>query len=344
MKPQPSSRYLVEYKPTGTISVNGFYLADFNIPRNGDVITGLFTKLDQQYFIKAELYIDYILYAVRDNKNINLFNNELKFFSDNLVSFNIPYSLITIRIIYNKNCVEHAKIYTTFENYTDPRSLKQESIFIPAAVSVTGKDITINTSFGLVTSELSPNDGDELIFTPVRKFHFSPPQPPNKYNYTFNCPHLGFLKMIRCIGGSGAEATILFNDLRISTTQITNRDQDLVFFHKNLHSNDKYILSTTSLPYCKIEIEVSAYYKMDLVRLELIYKYKPGNFNIEEISVFINDKTKKVNIWCEEGSLHTDISRLPSELANQDTKLAELKERIEALEIENAKLKDSTLG
>ncbi len=305
MEHQSSSRYLLEHKPNGTISVNDFYIADFNILRRGDVITGLFAKIDNQYFVKAELYIDYILHAVIDAKNLNSLNNELRFFSDDLFHCKIPLSCITIRIIYNKNCVEHAKIYTLHDLYKDSRLLQPGSIYIPAAVSVTGKDIPMiyratkdsaqYCNAGIITSELFPTDGDKLIFTPVCNRSCS-----NMHSYKFSCPHLGLLKTIRCIGGSLAEASIQANGLIISTIKITERDQELVFFH---NGNDKHMLETNSLKYCDIQINISAFIRMDSMRIELEYVYESENLDYKDKIVLIDDKTKEVLLCTYQGGL-----------------------------------------
>ena len=105
-----SSKYLHELSPCGTISVDGEYFADFAIPHFGDTIDSIFARIDKNYFLRAELYINSILYATMTTLPAG---NELPFFVGTLYISAIQMSTFLIRVVFNKNCVDHAKLYVS---------------------------------------------------------------------------------------------------------------------------------------------------------------------------------------------------------------------------------------
>ena len=109
-----SSRFLQEVKSCGTVSIDGQYLSDFVVPRSTDRLTGIFVKLDYNYFVEAQLYVADLLHATIKRSQIPAYGEikELAFFEKDRELIMPTFNTLMIRIVYNKSVTQHLKFYT----------------------------------------------------------------------------------------------------------------------------------------------------------------------------------------------------------------------------------------
>ncbi len=290
---QSSSRFLNEIKSSGTVTIDGLYFSDFNVTRFGDRIEGFFAKLDLNYFVEARLYIDSLLHATVTSSGCSIFGEyrELPFFGTNFLWLVSPFSPCMIRLVYNKNCLQHAKLFIIYN--LDPfndrsamlEKLAKESVTIPSHLSITGEELVLKTD-GHTT------DGHTTISTvldtwfksPDRKtMHWYPTFKKSGSNeYTFEVPHLGILNTIEIRGDSARDTdlkvSMFGNDLPLAENcswhTISSKHDGIQFQLFGDHE-----LETISCPYTTFKIVVYSTGE-PYMKLEFVHDPSfPLNFN-----------------------------------------------------------------
>ena len=112
---------LIQQKISGFGYVDGMYICDYNIIRLGDIVKSIYLDSNANNFIKAEFLVGGIVQSILTDyySLYSRFNNSLQFFEGNFDLVAIPYSSYTVRLYFDKNCVQHVKLYTLYKHLKD---------------------------------------------------------------------------------------------------------------------------------------------------------------------------------------------------------------------------------
>ncbi len=302
MNEQTSLRSLHEIKSCGKVSVDDLYYSDFNIPRRCDILESIFLIGDTNYFVCAQLFLNHVHYATITPDKIHQFNNELAFFTNEVSQTSTPFTAYTIRLVYNKNCIEHAKIFTVGRIIWDTEKRQQHidsanSLVAPTAItseaSVTKKEIPLHHKDGVLCSDAKEFLWKKIKYIPTYNLHHKD----GMYTYSFDIPNLGKLKKIIC-HNSGGLARLIVGGWDLSEIKMGNyeKSRDLIFLRKA--NNNPHLLRTDLCIYSMITIEIVSKEKLCGVYIDLTFKFNDKH-EIDKKVLLSDGKT----LWYHKGAI-----------------------------------------
>jgi hypothetical protein len=235
MESSTPSRHLrkLELSGLGLVSGDLLYVADFAIPRYGDMIEDLFLEADLKHFVKAELHLSGIPRSVVTADSVNYFDNRLRFFESDHLNLPVaaaPFTPFTVRIFYDHNAVEHAKVYALSLYYTvRPESDDKRVDYIDEHHSPTKTKTTLVTQNGVF--ECSVVDTMPMKFFLSHTSHRSL----LSTTYRFKLPHIGRMCNLKYTGlTSAARATLLMYPTKvvIATISLSVPQGNIVFWNE----------------------------------------------------------------------------------------------------------------
>ncbi len=147
---------------TGTTSVTKDGIrqtyADFNLPRMWDNILGIFLFADRDHLKRVYLQNSGDPIAVW--KGPMLLGNEIRFTHESIPMSQLPYTTLTVRVVYQGGGAEHAKLFILWEilPYFTKRTYRLGDINLPVSLdgyltipennSITGKKMYISYKNG----------------------------------------------------------------------------------------------------------------------------------------------------------------------------------------------------
>ncbi len=242
-------------KPSGTVCIDNLYIADFTIPRYGDVIRDIFLLCDQNYLQYVDLYIDSICREKIVGTDLNVFNNRLHFKNNMLANRNkYPYSTFMVRAAFLKNCIQHAKLVII-------------GVFLPIENPLS--DHEINCSAELSFRQEQMLSSYKITYPTEFKPSHTYKKCGSLHSYTFSLPNIGALHNAIIYNATGSSAIVYGNDKAISEKYV---EKDVFSFS----SGERYIDLKTSC-YTRFVMVITSPARLDQVYISLVY----GNSNAD---------------------------------------------------------------
>ncbi len=249
--------------------------------------------------VSAQLCIDYVHCATIGPDKIHCLNNELTFFTREVYHRRSPYTIFMIRLVYNKNCIEHAKIFVTCrllpsKDIFDKEEQELPDVAICSDASVTGKEIPLlYRDRKLLVSPDSPLFEKILKYRPTYKL--SRPSE-HMHIYSFEVPHIG--KLVNATLHNGADIARLKVNENVLSVIVLNSfkkngtSEELKFFRKE--NGTEHRLKTTWCSYSNIFIEILSKEKLRDVHIDLIFNTKNNSDKPKNKIIHLTDNKTMV--------------------------------------------------